>query len=84
VKRTITVLQDDIDKGVKNDPYSCAIALAVKRDLNRDLVTVGYHLDIGGLKFANLPPEARNFVRDFDNGEAVKPFKFEVDIKELP
>jgi hypothetical protein len=43
VKRTITVLQDDIDKGERNNTSHCAIALAVNRDLF-DLLPESYFL----------------------------------------
>lgn len=33
VKRTVTVLQDDIDHGQRRSPSACALARAIRRDL---------------------------------------------------
>jgi hypothetical protein len=43
MKRTITVLQDDIDKGERNNANHCAIARAVNREL-ADLLPESYFI----------------------------------------
>lgn len=94
MKRTVTVLQDDIDNGTKADASQCAIARAVKRDL-ADLLEPGHFVGVSsvGLNLwsapavythtANLPAEARQFVEAFDLGQVVEPFKFEVSLRRL-
>jgi hypothetical protein len=91
VKRTITVLQDDIDKGKPQDSDKCAIALAATRDL-ADLMVSDDHIGVGTSIViwkggvcrtragAELPITATNFISHFDNRDAVEPFKFEIDI----
>lgn len=91
MKRTITVLQDDIDNGEKKVPYKCAIARAAHRDL-ADLLsedctvhaTTRLCLAVRGRTYmrADMPPEAVDFIRDFDSDAPVWPFKFEVDLHE--
>jgi hypothetical protein len=88
VKRTITVLQDDIDNGVRWDFGKCAIARAATRDLadvvREDTVEVRGTLHFGGLSgmYGLIPLEASKFIANFDYGRPVEPFKFEVDLKE--
>ncbi len=83
MKRTVTVLQDDIDNGEPSRISRCALALAAKREL-ADLPGAE-NLVITGCIFARtwkafLPEETHYFRRDFDNKETVEPFKFEVEI----
>lgn len=95
MKRTITVLQDDIDQGCPRAPENCAIARAATRDLAdlfADLlgenlrvgVAVG-HLNVWAGSWqlvytADLPVEARSFIACFDQGLPVEPFKFEIEL----
>jgi hypothetical protein len=96
MKRTITVLQDDIDKGLRNRATQCAIARAAKRDL-ADLLTgdyTGLAASPGCLTYyggsyekpvhgqAKMPVEASAFIHKFDTGDRVEPFKFEIEITE--
>jgi hypothetical protein len=92
MKRTITVLQDDIDKGCVRATDNCPIARAATRDL-ADLLESG-HVGVGcthitvwqsgeGIKclfHALLPEEAEEFVFRFDRKMPVEPFKFEIEI----
>jgi hypothetical protein len=93
VKRTITVLRDDIDNGERRHSNWCAIARAASRDLadlmeEGDQIGVGSAVSIwiaGGCESrlsAELPEKVKTFVNDFDNGCEVEPFKFEVELKE--
>lgn len=97
MKRTITVLQDDIDNATPRKPNKCAISRAVYRDL-ADLIEParedwdgGYevstvpqvvYLNSLGLR-ADLPEEARRFIAQFDGWDSRKPepFKFEIELK---
>ncbi len=86
MKRTVTVLQDDIDNGKPSRISLCALALATKRELAdlpgaENLVVTGC-IFAGSWK-ATLPEEAHQFRSDFDTGRPVESFKFEVDIIEM-
>lgn len=96
MKRTVTVLQDDIDHGIRREPGDCPIARAVKRDL-ADLIgetmTVGVSSiltlwsDAKKFKYgmsARLPGEAATFICLFDNRVPVEPFKFEIELETPP
>lgn len=86
MRRTITVLQDDIDNGKPGRIRRCAIALAAGRDLadlpGADRVMVTGRIWGGEMRWrADMPGEAHAFQRLFDDGKPVEPFKFEVDIE---
>jgi hypothetical protein len=95
MKRTITVLQDDIDNGHVRDPEGCPIARAATRDL-ADMMPENSHIGVAtdrvtlwtpfvslwSLWTLRLPSEARDFIRNFDNLSQVEPFKFEVEFVE--
>lgn len=80
-KITLEVTQDDIDRGL---PYSSGfspVARAFHRAGFLDVIVDDAQARIihGGIKvMANLPKEAREFARAFDEMEDVKPFSFEV------
>lgn len=92
--RIITVLQDDIDNGKVGISYSCALALAAKRELmdmegiypSVSASTIYLYENEGRTGAASyvirLPEEAREFVATFDARQPVEPFKFEAEIKE--
>ena len=86
MKRTVTVLQDDIDNGRRNSADNCAIALAAKRDLFLENLWVdGVSMTfagtwVSGTGTAELPAAARQFVTRFDGNLEVEPFKFEIDV----
>jgi hypothetical protein len=93
VKRTVTVLQDDIDNGRKGIPHQCAIARAAKRDLADLMGESGFVRATGRLSLHNrpggvgylmgvLPCEAVQFISHFDDDLPVEPFKFEVELRE--
>lgn len=75
---TITVTQEDIDRGVKGSADKCPIGLAVQRAY------------AAGLRFtekqgeAGLPDNAAEFQWRFDAGLEVKPFSFRVECSKAP
>lgn len=92
MKRTVTVLQDDIDRGMPGHISLCAVARAVRRDL-ADLgdhaVVSGIYLRVRGAEhrlWGALPFAVQQCVSDFDSGLPVQPFKFEVELagEDLP
>ena len=82
---TINVTENDIKYGIKQNNNCCPIARAIKRKFKTQHVAVCYQ-DIGILKndslqadnFFHLDKEILNFMKKFDKGEQVKPFKFEL------
>jgi hypothetical protein len=75
----IEVTQDDIDRGVIGDGDCCPIALAMRRRWPN--VSVGTRaVYLSGMRMTELPREARHFIVDYDLGEPVYPFSFDVVI----
>jgi hypothetical protein len=78
----INVTQEDIDLGKPRCPWDCPIARAVQRQTRdeayRVLPGLVYKWDDNS-QAEMLPPEACEFIQQFDgNGKAsVKPFSFE-------
>jgi len=93
MKRTITVLQDDIDQGCEMVAHNCPIARAMMRDL-ADIMSENRRPCVGKVAFSIrehdgnrvlhglLPLEATLFINNFDGGRPVEPFKFEVELTE--
>ena len=82
----IKVTQDDIDNGIKEDNCFCPIALAITRQLNREvsvctrwIYIYGDH-NIGWVydHQYDTPLIVRRFIDDFDFDRKVEPFEFEL------
>lgn len=78
---TITVTQEDIDKGCRLNPCGCPIALAVKRLNKWEMVSVGNGINVWkdnnqSHYHADLPFSARHFMQLFDLGHKIPPFTF--------
>ena len=78
----IEVTQQDIDKGLNNNCFSCPIALAVKRKIDTGNVLV-YCDRISVMSTISsydykLPKKAQTFIKRFDDRKPVEPFTFEV------
>lgn len=85
----VEVTQEDINKGYRNFPSKCALALAIGRSLDAagrvsdkvSIVTCCRVTSKEGFNcFVDLSQRARKFVRDFDAGKEVKPSVFILDI----
>lgn len=81
---TISVTQEDIDKGRPNSCGSCPIALAVRRStgLLNASVSQSRIISWGGYKprlDVETPAQAVDFIELFDSNEPVKPFTFELN-----
>mgnify|MGYP001599524934 CR=1 FL=1 len=72
---TITVTQEDIDKGVRNSMWDCPILQAIRRDLPGVNSTPDSPSIFLGIKDQLL---VYKFMLDFDAGNAVAPIKFTV------
>jgi hypothetical protein len=83
MKKTITVRQEHISAGIKLNCLACPIARAVAEqvpELNqprvRDkAVSTGWSIE-GNLKTYLLPRSAQRFIKRFDKGKEVLPFRF--------
>jgi hypothetical protein len=81
---TISVTQEDIDKGNRYESSSCPIALAIHRNKECQSVRVGSDKiifeDLNGEvhNFIHLSKEIKAFVKKFDTCKKVKPFEFEL------
>lgn len=84
----IQVSQEDIDSAadlLKSNEvlrsYCCPIALALTKVLGeRARAFPGFfYLASTSSKENHLPPVCTQFIRDFDRGEPVEPFQFEID-----
>lgn len=79
----IEVTQEDIEKGQRHRSLSCPVALAVNRAFNGGSIYVGSsHIydENDGMRTIDLPIEAISFIRVFDSGKVVKPFKFSIEV----
>ena len=72
----IQVTQQDIDNGTRREGDSCPIALACSR-LGLEVDVHNTSIEIAD-KLHRLPHEAIRFVSNFDDGNDVLPFEFEV------
>lgn len=79
----IEVTQEDIKAGRKTECTRCPIALAIKRK-------VGYTMSVGTRVCGSLdnefqlPKIAQDFISNFDHGNPVEPFTFELEGLEEP
>jgi hypothetical protein len=76
---TISVTPEDIDNGVTSCDR-CPVALAVRRQFPKARVAVGITCFEVMTRFRtrwyDLPPEARQFIHDFDCRGGTKPLTF--------
>jgi len=81
----ISVTQDDIDKGIKNNCEKCPIARALARSFPGyfNLASI-YYLSVKAHQkdfyvfMMDTPKVCYDFIRDFDQGKPVTPFEFEI------
>lgn len=76
----IEVTQEDINKGEVTECRRCPIALAVIRATGNKYVLVDSDYTHVGTKFCPTPVTAKRFIRNFDYGNDVQPFTFELPI----
>ena len=95
MKYTVNVTQEDIDKGVQNDCFSCPIGLALHKLFPKNIYRIYNHYInfffpgqynnpkfLSTSKSFDLPLEAKIFITNFDsNTNDVKPFSFEIEIE---
>lgn len=76
----IEVTQEDIDKGERGSCSGCPVALAMKRALGVQTLLVEDDAAWTNMEEYLLPDPVPDFIGDFDTGEPVKPFTFELPI----
>lgn len=74
----IQVTQEHIEKGQRFEPFSCAVALALK-DSGFESARVSESEIVCDCDIFPVPSSVRAFVGRFDRGEPVLPFSFELD-----
>jgi hypothetical protein len=86
MKVRIRVTEKHIDAGKPRKCNTCPIALAITDQTKATDVNVGVDnvLISAGGSYAKveLPEKAENFIADFDEEKAVKPFSFALDLPE--
>lgn len=85
---SFNITNKDISKGKQADPNGCAIARAIYK--NKKVKSAKVFHDTCHIKVieknkiksyrAQMPDEARMFVRRFDLGQAVAPFRLAVEL----
>jgi hypothetical protein len=80
----VNVMARDIQFG-EPKPASCPIAIALRRHFGVGKVLVDCEVaewwgEDGQYIRVDLPPEAGEFMYDFDGGDPVQPFTFEVEV----
>lgn len=78
----IHILPEDFEEAVPGSPFRCLLACALNREMGGHW-TVGYGratlLSGHGVTMVDLPPDAEEAARDFDNKLTVKLKSFELD-----
>jgi hypothetical protein len=76
----VEVKQEHIDKGVPSNGCECPIALALGEMFpDAQVLVCDGRIEVG-FEVAAPPQEAKEFINDFDDGEPVAPFSFDLDI----
>ena len=81
MRKLITVTRDHIRKGVVNDEECCPIALALQEAGSGGVKVKRHNILFYGEPIPLvtwLPQSAMRFIKRFDDGEHVEPFKFYV------
>ena len=77
---TVTVTPRDIVKGKQWSACGCPVALALRRATGRKISVGPLELADEDETHVDLPAEVVDFIRRFDRGEPVEPFRFEIDL----
>lgn len=78
----ISVTEEDIRTGVRRSCTTCPIANATRRVCGDKIVWANTYTITIGLtegKVFKTPGKAKEFILDFDNGNPVEPFEFELE-----
>ena len=78
----IRITDEDIEQGVPCSPSRCPVARAIRRDTGSaasNLTVNGATIWIGNVYY-RTPSSAFDFIFDFDHGDPVAPFEFELGL----
>jgi hypothetical protein len=75
---TIEVTAADIAAGIPEMSFACPIALAAARLTGEPVKVTDDAIRVGRSLYADLPPEAAEFVCNFDDGVEVSPLTFTI------
>ena len=80
MKKIINITAKDIKNGKRQDCSACPIALAATRAFKIKMGCGAMILSGDEVKTPNyyLPIKAMRFIKDFDGGKTVAPFKFTI------
>jgi hypothetical protein len=87
MKQTLKITNRNILEGEKANPQNCAIARAIKSKMKKKIEEISVLpsqviLKIDKKMFvAPMPKDAANFIKRFDRGLAVNPFKLNLRFK---
>lgn len=77
----IDVMEIDIKRSRRNDPYRCPVARAIRHVLKKNLFSVAV---VAGIRVGNkstaMPKRVLRFIQKFDRYEPVKPFSFRLPV----
>lgn len=78
----IEVTQEDIDKGIQASCHLCPVAIAAQRTIHDSQIQISSSClyKIQSFYSCKLPTVVRQFICDFDCGNSVQPFTFEIEI----
>lgn len=89
MKKTINITNKNITEGEKANPQNCAIARAIKRQLNgekiKNIAVLPSHITLETNRkhlIAKMPKEGTEFIKRFDRGLAVAAFELKLSFKE--
>lgn len=74
----ISVKQEHIERGEREEPYACPVALAMRESLGKKVYVDRLEFLINGSVVAKLPKSCARFIETFDRGLPVKPFSFRI------
>lgn len=81
-----TITQEDIKKAIRRSPWSCPVALCIRRTVG-DKMSVRIerpHFVVVGGRHYPASPELQLFMDAFDNGRNPKPISFELPVEVQP
>jgi hypothetical protein len=74
----VKVEQRHIDKGIPKSSSCCAVALAVREVVGHEDVDVDEYSIAVAYDSYRAPRKVTEFIEDFDRGDVVSPFEFEL------
>lgn len=76
----IQVTQEDINNGMRRNGNKCPVTLAIKRATGIALVSSGLTICVYGRRELIPPVAVTEFIEQFDAGNPVSPFEFNLPI----